>query len=97
MYQRYGKPIVITENGIADGMDRLRKKYILDHLYWVRQAMDQGVPVRGYIYWTLMDNFEWDTGFWPKFGLIEIDRKNNLARRVRPSAEALTEVIRQSR
>jgi beta-glucosidase len=95
VHQRYNKPIIITENGIADGTDKLRERYVLDHLYWVKRAMDEGVPVQGYIYWTLMDNFEWDAGFWPKFGLIEIDRENNLARRIRDSVEAFSQVIRQ--
>lgn len=97
MSKRYDKPIIITENGLADGEDRLREDYILDHLYWVKKAIDEGVPVQGYIHWSLMDNLEWDSGFWPKFGLIEVDRDNNLTRTIRPSVEAFSQVIRQTK
>jgi beta-glucosidase len=97
MHERYDKPIIITENGLADAEDELRERYILDHLYWVKRAIDEGVPVQGYIHWSLMDNLEWDSGFWPRFGLIEIDRENNLARKIRPSVESYSQVIRQSK
>lgn len=83
--KKYKKPIYITENGIADGTDRLREKFIKEHLQWVWQAIHDGVDVRGYIYWSLLDNFEWAEGFRPRFGLVEMDYAT-LARKVRPSA-----------
>jgi beta-glucosidase len=92
VYERYDRPIIITENGIADMNDRLRTKYIQDHLYWVKRAIDEGIPVQGYIYWTLMDNFEWDSGFWPRFGLIEINYETQ-TRRIRDSALELKKII----
>jgi beta-glucosidase len=85
LYQRYQKPIYITENGLADAKDKLRKDFIKEHLFWIHRAIQEGVDIRGYLYWSLMDNFEWDKGFWPCFGLVEIDYKT-LARKIRPSA-----------
>jgi beta-glucosidase len=91
-HDRYGKPVIITENGIADMNDKLRTKYVQEHLYWVKKAMDEGVPVHGYIYWTLMDNFEWDSGFWPKFGLIEVNHETQ-TRKIRASALEFKKII----
>lgn len=81
----YQKPVYITENGVADARDSLRGKYIEEQLYWVLQAIEEGVDVRGYLYWALLDNFEWYKGFWPRFGLVEMDYKT-LERKIRPSA-----------
>ena len=79
------KPIYITENGIADITDKKRIKFIKDHLYWVWKAIQNGIDVRGYIYWSLLDNFEWSKGFGPRFGLVEVDYKT-FERKIRPSA-----------
>jgi beta-glucosidase len=95
-YKRYGKPIIITENGIADADDVLRGQYISDHLYWVKKAVDEGIPVNGYFYWSLLDNFEWTSGFWPRFGLIEVDYNINLKRTIRPSAQIYKQIIGNS-
>jgi len=83
--KKYKKPIYITENGIADKDDLKRAKFIKDHLIWIHQAISEGVPVGGYFYWSLLDNFEWDKGFWPRFGLVEVNYKT-LERKIRPSA-----------
>jgi beta-glucosidase len=83
--KKFKKPIFITENGIADGSDKLRSKFIKDHLYWVWRAIQDGVDVYGYIYWSLLDNFEWTRGFKPKFGLVEVNFPN-LERKIRTSA-----------
>ncbi|MFA4937209.1 MAG: family 1 glycosylhydrolase [Patescibacteria group bacterium] len=82
---RYGKPIYITENGLADAEDTRRTWYIKEILKYVHQAIQDGVDVRGYLHWSLLDNFEWDKGFWPHFGLIKVDYKTQ-NRTVRPSA-----------
>ncbi len=79
-----GKPVYITENGLATNDDARRVKYIGDVLGSVRQAMDDGVDVRGYFHWTNMDNFEWARGYAAKFGLIGVDR-STLERTVKPS------------
>lgn len=89
---RYQKPLYITENGIADARDEKRADFIIQHLRCVKKALDEGVDVRGYFYWSLLDNFEWDKGFWPRFGLVEMDYKT-LARRIRPSALMYKKII----
>jgi beta-glucosidase len=94
-YQRYKKPIIITENGIADRDDNQRTQYITDHLYWVKKAIDDGVPIEGYFYWSLLDNFEWNSGYWPKFGLISVDRVTQ-KRTIRPSALDYQKIIEQT-
>lgn len=85
-WKRYGLPIYITENGIADASDELRPTYIRDHLAALHDAIVQdGADVRGYFYWSLLDNFEWADGWYPKFGLIAVDR-TTMQRLPRPSA-----------
>lgn len=71
---RFGKPIYITENGIADMRDDRRELFIGRYLYALSKAMkDFNADVRGYFYWTLMDNFEWDNGRTYKFGLYSVN------------------------
>lgn len=77
-------PIIITENGVADAEDWLRPSYLIEHLHALHKAMSEGVPVAGYITWTLTDNFEWADGYCPKFGLVAVDR-NNFERKPRES------------
>ena len=67
------KPIYVTENGLADATDRLRGWSITQHLVAIERAIEYGANVRGYFHWSLTDTFEWENGFMPKFGLIEID------------------------
>ena len=95
-YRRFNKPIVITENGIADSRDRLRGEFIRDHIIAMKKAIQKGADVRGYFYWSLLDNFEWDSGFAPRFGLVEVDYKT-MERRIRPSAWAYKEIIERCR
>lgn len=89
--KRYGKPIYITENGIANARDDMRQDYIRQHLEWTAKAIAAGVDVRGYFYWSLIDNYEWADGYRPLFGLVEVNRET-LARTIRPSAEIFKEV-----
>ena len=89
------KPVYITENGLADARDAQREWFIKEHLRWVHKAMQEGVDVRGYFYWSLLDNFEWDKGFWPRFGLVEIDYKT-LERKIRPSAHEYAKIIKSN-
>jgi len=81
----YGLPLIITENGICTQDDNLRWDYIYEHLRNIHLAMEKGANVTGYLYWSLMDNFEWDKGFGPRFGLIDIEY-NTYKRTVRGSA-----------
>lgn len=76
---------IITENGFADARDILRRPYIVEHLLALDAAIRQGVPVDGYIHWTVSDNWEWADGYCPKFGLVNVDRANNLTRYPRHS------------
>ena len=83
--KQYDKPVYITENGLADAKDEHRAWFIRQSLEQVDRAVSSGADVRGYLHWSLLDNFEWSDGFGPKFGLVEVDYKT-LERRVRPSA-----------
>jgi len=90
--KKYKLPIYVTENGLADADDSMRGQFIKDHLYWIYKTISEGADVRGYFYWSLLDNFEWDKGFWPRFGLIEIDYKT-MERKIRPSAYVYKKII----
>jgi beta-glucosidase len=70
---RGNKPLYITENGFSDSIDDRRPRAILEHLAMVHRAIQEGIPVRGYLHWSLVDNFEWNEGFGVRFGLIELD------------------------
>jgi beta-glucosidase len=71
--KKYKVPVYITENGLADKGDQHRSWYIKEVLNSVYAAIKDGVEVRGYFHWSLIDNFEWAYGFSPKFGLFEVD------------------------
>lgn len=88
---RYGKPIYVTENGIADASDEMRARFIPEALAALHRAIEAGADVRGYFYWSLLDNFEWDKGFWPRFGLVQVDYATQ-ARTIRKSALAYSTV-----
>lgn len=91
----YSKPVYITENGLADQDDTMRTEFLTRALTSVHRAIEDGANVRGYLYWSLLDNFEWDKGFWPRFGLVDIDRKT-LERKVRPSARFYAEICKEN-
>lgn len=93
--RKYRKPIIVLEHGLADREDRQRGWYIKETLKQVQRAMSAGADVRGYFHWSLLDNFEWDQGFWPRFGLIEVDYKTQ-KRTVRPSAKVLSDIIKKA-
>ena len=69
----YGLPIVVTENGIADASGTNRPRYLLEHAFELGKAISRGADVRGYFHWSLVDNFEWASGFCPRFGLYRVD------------------------
>lgn len=95
-FSRYGLPIMISENGVSTRSDAERWNFILMHLWQVVRALGHEVPVVGYLFWSLLDNFEWAEGYRARFGLVEVDFETQ-ERRVRPSARLLGAVIRRQR
>ena len=94
---RYGLPIWITENGIATDEgheDPVREMFIRDHLQVVRRLREEGLPVEGYLYWSLLDNYEWAEGFKKRFGLVEVNR-TTLERSPRTSLMRFPGMIRE--
>lgn len=89
------KPIYITENGISDAKDDRRPKYLISHLIALHKAIKEGVDVRGYFHWSLMDNFEWAEGFKQRFGLFEtnFDTKERIWRE---SAKLYSEIAKNN-
>ncbi|MHB8220791.1 MAG: glycoside hydrolase family 1 protein [Acidimicrobiales bacterium] len=83
--QTTGLPVLITENGIGTDDDAQRIAYIHEALQGVQRCLEDGVDVRGYFAWSLLDNFEWALGYGPKFGLVGVDR-TTFERRPKPSA-----------
>jgi beta-glucosidase len=73
VHQKYGKPLWITENGIDDREGDRRPRFLYEHWKQLLGAIHQGADVRGYLYWSLMDNFEWLEGWGPRFGLYSVD------------------------
>lgn len=88
-----GKPVLITENGIDAADDSERQRFIPAAVASVEAAISDGVPVIGYIHWSLLDNFEWFSGYGPKFGLVAVDRQS-FRRTPKPSAEILGRIAR---
>ena len=88
-----GTPVVVSENGIGSTDDSARVAYVSEALAGVLRCLDDGVDVRGYFYWSLLDNFEWVLGYGPRFGLIEVDPVT-FERRPKPSAQWLEAVAR---
>mmetsp|Transcript_36939 Transcript_36939/g.94463 ORF Transcript_36939/g.94463 Transcript_36939/m.94463 type:complete len:584 (-) Transcript_36939:63-1814(-) len=96
-HRRYGVPLWVTENGVADSTDHLRGPYLLEHLMAVTAATAAGADIRGYLFWTISDNWEWADGYCPKFGLADVKRGSGndthpLPRVPRPSLGLFAEV-----
>jgi beta-glucosidase len=85
---RLGKPVVVTENGIADADDDQRPAYIVTHVRQMHRAIQDGVDLRGYMHWSLLDNFEWAEGYEQRFGLATRERV------LRPSARLYGTIAR---
>lgn len=93
LHAKYKLPFIVAENGLADMHDTHRKWWISQTVKAMDGVLQKGVPLVGYIHWSLLDNFEWAEGFWPRFGLVEIDYKT-LARKIRPSAQWYARLIK---
>jgi beta-glucosidase len=87
------KPIFITENGMFDAGDQTQTRYLISHLAAVHRAITYAAPVKGYFWWTLVDNFEWAEGYAPRFGLFANDSKTQV-RTARATAEIYSRIVR---
>src|SRR5262249_13067268 len=83
---RFGKPVLVTENGIADAKDRMRPGMLIAFIEAMHAAIERGVPVLGYLHWSLLDNFEWSDGFEGRFGLYAVDFERDDRPRTRRGA-----------
>jgi len=95
MLWRYRKPLHVTEAGIADEKDEMRAGYIQKQVEATWEAIQEGVDVRGHMYWSLLDNYELALGYEKRFGLVEIDY-NTLERNIRPSAYVYKEICERN-
>lgn len=91
-----GVPVYVTENGISTADDADRIRYVIEALHGLARCLDDGLDVRGYVHWSLLDNFEWAEGYGPTFGLVGVDWQTQ-ERTVRPSARWLGEIARSNR
>ena len=89
-----GVPVLITEHGLSHDDDSFRGPFIEESLRGLLGAIDEGVPVLGYLHWTLLDNFEWIFGYGPRLGLHEVDR-TTFARTPKPSAAVLSRIAKE--
>ncbi len=93
--KRYRLPIIITENGTAEGDEQYYEDYLMSHLTSLAQAINDHVDIRGYLWWSLLDNFEWDKGFGPRFGLIHVDYQT-MQRKIRDFAYKYAKIAREN-
>ncbi len=91
---KLGKPIYVTENGLPDAKDDRRAHWIQTYAYAMSRALAEGVDLRGYYYWSLLDNFEWAEGYEPRFGLYAVDYTTQ-ERTLREGAKAYVELVRR--
>ena len=91
-----GKPIIITENGIADAKEDRRALFIRRYIFAVNRALNEGIDIKGYFYWSLMDNFEWAEGYDMKFGLYQVDF-NTQKRTLRNGSRKFIDIINESK
>lgn len=94
-FKKYGLGIFIMENGTAETNDIFYEEYLKQHIKAIAMAYSQGVDLRGYLWWSLLDNFEWDKGFSPRFGLVEVDYKT-FERKIRPFARTYAKICKEN-
>lgn len=94
-HQISGAPVLVTEHGIVTKDDKIRAGFIPAALQDLNKVIADGVPVKGYLHWSLLDNFEWSLGYWPTFGLVQVDR-TTFKRTPKPSAAILGAIARRN-
>ncbi|MBI4669364.1 MAG: glycoside hydrolase family 1 protein [Elusimicrobia bacterium] len=94
-WQHYKKPVFITENGLAATGEALRSEFLKSHIQSLENAVGWGVPILGYLHWSLMDNYEWGT-FRPRFGLYAVDRSDSFKRIAKPAVETYRQIAVQN-
>lgn len=95
-HERTKLPVFITEHGVATADDRVRTSFIAQSLNELAAVIAEGVPVTGYLHWSLLDNFEWIFGYGPTFGLVHVDRTTQ-QRRAKPSGRLLGNIAKTNR
>jgi beta-glucosidase len=93
--RQFHVPIYVTENGIEDATDSIRPRYLAQHIHQVWKSVNTGRPVKGYYFWSLVDNFEWERGWTQRFGLWELNPETQ-ERRERPSARLYGAICREN-
>jgi beta-glucosidase len=93
-FSQYGLPLLVTENGIATDDEALRRRFLIEHVGAAGEALARGVNLIGYLYWSLVDNFEWAHGTAPNFGLASVDYRTQ-ERRARPCVADFVHACRQ--
>lgn len=94
LYDRYKLPLIVTGNGLADVHDEKRIMWLSKTIMAMQRSFDHGTKIEGYFYSSLLDAFEWEKGFWPKYGLVAVDRKT-MARMPRKSARWFQRFLKQ--
>ena len=92
---QYQVPIFVTENGVEDPEDAMRRRYLIQHIHQLWRGVNFNWPIEGYYHWSLVDNFEWERGWTQRFGLWELDTETQ-ARRKRPSADLYAAICKQN-
>jgi len=93
--RRFEIPIIVTENGVNDVSDHMRPRYMVQHIHQVWRAVNFNYKIKGYFWWSLVDNFEWERGWTQRFGLWELDIETQ-GRRKRPSADLYAEICHEN-
>jgi beta-glucosidase len=93
--KHFKKPIIILENGVEDAETLLRPRYMIEHIHQIWRAVNENYPIKGYFYWTLVDNFEWERGWTQRFGLWNLNTETQ-ARIRRPSADLYEAICREN-
>ena len=91
----YGQPVYVTENGVSTNNDAYRVKYMANHIAEAGRAMEDGVDLRGYLFWSTLDNFEWNEGYLMRFGMIHVDFET-FERTVNDSAKLFGDIAKKN-